>query len=71
MNKQQILNKEYLIEKGAKHENGKIYAIDFYKIAVFDDGFIFFLGTSMFSKRIKGKTIADFDKIWQEVTNYA
>jgi len=71
MDKQQVLNKEYLIEKGAKHENGKIYSIEFYKVAVFEDGFTFFLGTSMFSNKISGKTISDFDKIWKEVNNYA
>lgn len=69
MDKQQILNKDYLIKLGAIQEKGKIYSIDFYKVAVFEDGFIFFLGTSMFSHKIQGKTIEDFDKIWHEINN--
>lgn len=71
MDKENILNKEYLIELGAKKEKGKIYSIKCYKVAVFDDGFIFFLSTSLFADRIKGKTISDFDKILEALENYA
>ncbi len=57
------LTKEHIIQSGGKHEIGKVYRIDCFKVVLFDKGFLFTLGTSLFAQRIKGKTIADFDKI--------
>jgi hypothetical protein len=71
MNKNEILTVEYLTELGAKHDIGKVYVLDNYKIIVLDDGFVFLLGSSMFSSRVTGKTIQDFNKIREAVGNYA
>lgn len=57
------LTKEHIIQSGGKHEIGKVYRIDCFKVVLFEEGFLFILGTSMFAQRIKGKTIAEFDKI--------
>ena len=71
MKNEQILTKENLLELGATNDVGRVCVLENYKIIVFNDGFIFLLGSSMLSEKINGKTVDDFNEIWKAVHNYA
>lgn len=62
-----VLTKEQLESIGGIFDVGKVYNLNYYKVILFDDGFVFLKGPSMLSETEKGKTLEDLENILKEL----
>ena len=63
------LTEEWLLKFGATHFAGRVYHLDMYKIAIFDDGAVLILGSMLSNKISIGKYVHQLQNLYFALTN--